>query len=218
MATYKIAPDSTGEIGMAQMKRSLVNKADYNNSQGVTTEINMQTLVVNSTTYQSDLSSKTWNTSQPYGFSEMYGQTWQDTPDTLSATRTSYFATGTYQTVTNYGSETDPGNNFNTSTGIYTAPTTGNYTMNAQLQLDYNTGTQTRNTGIRITKNGTSTIVTSQTLIIPANDTDTATVQCSISGYSLTAGDTLRVVALNDLQAAEGGTDSDVVFNITATP
>jgi len=78
MATYKIAPDSTGEIGMAQMKRSLVNKADYNNSQGVTTEINMQTLVVNSTTYQSDLTSKTWNTSQPYGFGEMYGETWED--------------------------------------------------------------------------------------------------------------------------------------------
>ena len=76
MATYKIAPDSTGEIGMAQMKYGLVNEADYNNSNGVTTEINMQTLVVNSTTYQSDLDSKTWNTSQPYGFGEMYGQTW----------------------------------------------------------------------------------------------------------------------------------------------
>jgi hypothetical protein len=78
MATYKIAPDSTGEIGMAQMKYGLVNKADYNNSNGVTTEINMQTLVVNSTTYQSDLESKTWNTSQPYGFGEMYGETWND--------------------------------------------------------------------------------------------------------------------------------------------
>ena len=78
MATYKIAPDTTGEIGMAQMKYGLVNKADYNNSNGVTTEINMQTLVVNSTTYQSDLTSKTWNTSQPYGFGEMYGETWND--------------------------------------------------------------------------------------------------------------------------------------------
>ena len=78
MATYKIAPDTTGEIGMAQMKYGLVNKADYNNSNGVTTEINMQTLVVNSTTYQSDLSAKTWNTSQPYGFGEMYGETWND--------------------------------------------------------------------------------------------------------------------------------------------
>lgn len=78
MATYKIAPDTTGEIGMAQMKYGLVNKADYNNSNGVTTEINMQTLVVNSTTYQSDLTSKTWDTSQPYGFGEMYGETWSD--------------------------------------------------------------------------------------------------------------------------------------------
>lgn len=78
MGTYKIAPDSTGEIGMAQMKYGLVNKADYNNSNGVTTEINMQTLVSNSTTYQGDLTSKTWNTSQPYGFGEMYGETWND--------------------------------------------------------------------------------------------------------------------------------------------
>lgn len=218
MATYKIAPDSTGEIGMAQMKYGLVNKADYNNSNGVTTEINMETLVVNSTTYQGDLSSKTWNTSTPYGFGEMYGQTWNDTPDTLTATRTSFFATGTYTTVTNYGSETDPGNNFNPTTGIYTAPSTGNYTMNAQLQLDYSTGFTSRSTGIRITKNGTSTIVTSQTYTVPSFTTGTNNVICSISNYSMTAGDTLRVVVLNDLQAAEGGTNSDVVFNITATP
>ena len=85
MATYKIAPDSTGEIGMAQMKYGLVNKADYNNSNGVTTEINMQTLVSSSTTYQSDLTSKTWNTAQPYGFDEMYGETWNDqTPFTIT--------------------------------------------------------------------------------------------------------------------------------------
>jgi hypothetical protein len=78
MGTYKIAPDSTGPIGMAQMKRGLVNKADYNHSQGVTTEINMNTLVVSPTSYQGDLTSKTWNTSQPLGFNEMYGQTWND--------------------------------------------------------------------------------------------------------------------------------------------
>ena len=85
MATYKIAPDSTGEIGMAQMKYGLVNKADYNNSNGVTTEVNMNTLVVNSTSYQGDLTSKTWDTSQPFSFAEMYGQTWNDqTPFTLA--------------------------------------------------------------------------------------------------------------------------------------
>lgn len=100
MATYKIAPDSTGEIGMAQMKYGLVNKADYNNSNGVTTEINMETLVVNSTTYQGDLTSKTWNTSQPYGFGEMYGQTWSDVStftlyitDTSTANCAKYSAT-----------------------------------------------------------------------------------------------------------------------------
>ena len=82
MATYDIAPANTGsEIGMAEMKYGLVNKEDYNSLNAVTTEINMQTLVVNSTTYQSDLTSKTWNTSQPYGFAEMAGQTWDDVVD-----------------------------------------------------------------------------------------------------------------------------------------
>lgn len=78
MATYKIAPVSTGPIGMAQMKYGLVNKADYNHANGVTTTISMDTLVVSPTTYQGDLTSKTWNTSQPHGFSEMYNQTWED--------------------------------------------------------------------------------------------------------------------------------------------
>lgn len=78
MATYKIAPVSTGPIGMAQMKYGLVNKADYNHANGVTTTISMDTLVVSPTTYQGDLTSKTWNTSQPHGFSEMYNQTWND--------------------------------------------------------------------------------------------------------------------------------------------
>lgn len=85
MATYKIAPVSTGPIGMAQMKYGLVNKADYNHANGVTTTISMDTLVVSPTTYQGDLTSKTWNTSQPHGFSEMYNQTWEDqTPFTLA--------------------------------------------------------------------------------------------------------------------------------------
>jgi len=106
MATYKIAPDTTGEIGMAQMKYGLVNKADYNNSNGVTTEINMQTLVVNSTTYQSDLTSKTWDTSQPYGFDEMYGQTWSDAiPATLNYSFTNP-AGGSFNVIVRLGSST----------------------------------------------------------------------------------------------------------------
>lgn len=85
MGTYKIAPVSTGQIGMSKMKYGLVNKADYNNSAGVSTEIKMSTLVTSPTSYQGDLTSKTWNTATPYKFSEMYGQTWQDAvPSTLS--------------------------------------------------------------------------------------------------------------------------------------
>lgn len=106
MATYKIAPDTTGEIGMAQMKYGLVNKADYNNSNGVTTEINMQTLVVNSTTYQSDLTSKTWDTSQPYGFGEMYGETWSDAiPATLDYNFTNSIG-GSFFVLVRLGSST----------------------------------------------------------------------------------------------------------------
>lgn len=78
MGTYKIAPVSTGQIGMSKMKYGLVNKADYSNSAGVSTEIKMSTLVTSPTSYQGDLTSKTWNTATPYKFSEMYGQTWQD--------------------------------------------------------------------------------------------------------------------------------------------
>jgi len=107
MATYKIAPDTTGEIGMAQMKYGLVNKADYNNSNGVTTEINMQTLVVNSTTYQSDLTSKTWDTSQPYGFGEMYGQTWSDAiAATLNYSFTNPTGASSFNVIVRLGSST----------------------------------------------------------------------------------------------------------------
>lgn len=78
MGTYKIAPDSTGPIGMAQMKYGLVNKTNYNHSNGTTNPVSMITLVASPTTYQGDLTSKTWNSVTPYGFAEMYGQTWQD--------------------------------------------------------------------------------------------------------------------------------------------
>lgn len=78
MATYKIAPDSTGEIGMAQMRYGLHNKTDYNAANALASQTDMLNLVSNTTTYQGDLVSKTWNTSQPYGFAEMYGQTWDD--------------------------------------------------------------------------------------------------------------------------------------------
>jgi len=79
MAVYKIAPNSSGEIGMGQMRYGLSASADYNASNiHTTSNTSIETLVVNSTNYQSDLASKTWDTSQPYGFAEMYGQTWED--------------------------------------------------------------------------------------------------------------------------------------------
>lgn len=78
MATYNIAPATTGsEIGMGQMRYGLSASANYNASNIYSVgSTDMQTLVSNSITYQPDLDSKTWNTSTPYGFAEMAGQTW----------------------------------------------------------------------------------------------------------------------------------------------
>ena len=82
MATYDIAPATTGsEIGLAQMRFGLSASADYNASNiHSATSTSMETLVLNSTTYQSNLTSKTWDSSTPYSFSEMAGQTWDDAP------------------------------------------------------------------------------------------------------------------------------------------
>ena len=80
MATYDIAPATTGsEIGMAQMRYGLHNKADYNAANLYTAgATGMITLAASAVTYQADLTSKTWDSVTPYGFGEMAGQTWQD--------------------------------------------------------------------------------------------------------------------------------------------
>lgn len=75
---FTIAPANSGsELGMAQMRYGLHNSANYNATSSYTAAATgMRELVSGSTTYQGDLSSKTWNVAQPYGFDEMYGQTW----------------------------------------------------------------------------------------------------------------------------------------------
>lgn len=75
---FTIAPANSGsELGMAQMRYGIHNSANYNASNLYTAAATgMRELVSGSTTYQGDLSSKTWNTAAPYGFDEMYGQTW----------------------------------------------------------------------------------------------------------------------------------------------
>lgn len=78
MPNYDIAPATTGnEIGLAQMRYSLVNSDNYDNSNLYTSlATNMQTLVTSPTTYQASLISEDWDNSQPYGFAEMAGKTW----------------------------------------------------------------------------------------------------------------------------------------------
>ncbi len=75
---FTIAPANSGsELGMAQMRYGLHNSANYNAANLYTgAPTGMRELVSGSTTYQGDLSSKTWNAAQPYGFDEMYGETW----------------------------------------------------------------------------------------------------------------------------------------------
>lgn len=75
---FTIAPANSGsELGMAQMRYGLHNSVNYNATSSYTAApTGMRELVSGSITYQGDLSSKTWNVVAPYGFDEMYGQTW----------------------------------------------------------------------------------------------------------------------------------------------
>jgi len=78
MATYTIAP-SGSEIGMAQMRYGLNNKANYNSGNLYTAgPISLRTISQSPDDYQGDLTSQTWNTASPYGFNELAGQTWED--------------------------------------------------------------------------------------------------------------------------------------------
>lgn len=138
MATYKIAPVSTGPIGMAQMKYGLVNKADYNHANGVATTISMDTLVISPTTYQGDLTSKTWNTSQPHGFSEMYNQTWEDV---ILATVSYQFIppTGGSISVTVFKNSQTTGNTLLNTT--YTSSQSGTLSVTSGDKIIVNTNT-----------------------------------------------------------------------------
>lgn len=77
---FKIAPDnSSSPVGLAQMRYALVNKADYNHANSITNATSsLQQIVASPETLQADVSSSTWNQSQPYGLAEMYGQTWSE--------------------------------------------------------------------------------------------------------------------------------------------
>lgn len=79
MANYKIAPDSTGIISLGAMRNSLNATADYNaTSKYTAASTSMNTLVGTPTTYQANVDSFTWTTTNPKGFGEMYGKTWSD--------------------------------------------------------------------------------------------------------------------------------------------
>lgn len=79
MADYKIAPTSTGIISLGAMRKSLVASADYSaTSKHTAASTSMNTLVGTPTTYQSNVASFTWTTTNPKGFQEMYGETWSD--------------------------------------------------------------------------------------------------------------------------------------------
>ena len=126
MATYDIAPATTGsEIGMAQMRYGLHNKADYNASNLYTAgAISLRTISQSPSTYQGDLVSQTWNTASPYGFDELAGETWSD----ATAATVSYSFTdttgGTLSVTVRLGGPT--------GTVLYNAGT-GTGTLNASV-------------------------------------------------------------------------------------
>lgn len=79
MADYKIAPDSAGIISLGAMRKSLEAEADYNaTSKHTANSTSMNTLTGSPATYQSNVDSFTWSTTNPKGFDEMYGKTWSD--------------------------------------------------------------------------------------------------------------------------------------------
>jgi len=85
MATYAIAPTTGSEIGMAQMRYGLHNKANYNSGNLYTaTATSIRTISQLPGDYQSDLASQTWNTASPYGFNELAGKTWNSIVATVS--------------------------------------------------------------------------------------------------------------------------------------
>lgn len=95
---FTIAPANSGsELGMAQMRYGLHNSANYNASNLYTAAATgMQELANSPATYQASLSSKTWDGNSPYGFDEMYGETW-DSTFTLSFNQAINTDCSTYQ-------------------------------------------------------------------------------------------------------------------------
>ena len=79
MADYKIAPDSTGIISLAAMRKSLEAEADYSAaSKHTAASTSVNTLVGTPSSYQTNCDSFTWSATSPKGFQEMYGETWSD--------------------------------------------------------------------------------------------------------------------------------------------
>ena len=106
MADYKIAPDSTGIISLGAMRKSLEAEADYNqNSKHTAASTSVNTLVGSPATYQSNVDSFTWSTTNPKGFNEMYGKTWSDGSGGGGGGATSY--TITLGTVNNQNDDCD---------------------------------------------------------------------------------------------------------------
>ena len=106
MADYKIAPDSTGIISLGAMRKSLEAEADYAaGSKHTTASTSVNTLVGSPVTYQSNVDTFTWSTTNPKGFNEMYGETWSDGSGGGGGGATSY--TITLGTPSNFGDNCD---------------------------------------------------------------------------------------------------------------
>jgi len=175
---------------MAQMKYGLVNKANYNNSNGITTEISMITLVASPTSYQGDLTSKTWNSATPYGFNEMYGKTWNDAVNytlsiggqssnncsayTMTVTRNGTLIATINKTSGNYPSSTINTTVTNGDTIVINATANTPTGAGCGAYLGTDITIQTANTSFSYTNRGVASSPNSTSYTFTANDTNFA--------------------------------------------
>lgn len=209
MAVYTIAPAATGSYSMGAAAYGLRNGVDYNVANKTSTLTSLNTLVTSPVTYNSALTYKTWESTNPLQFSHMFGESWGDDVLTFSAQKTGVGNIITGQKVDAYTSETDPGNNFNITNGEYLVPIAGTYTITANFDIIM-TGANTTVIDLEIMKN-----TITQLAIDSTSGGGSQTASLSITA-ALAVGDVLFIrLKNNSTDPVATGTVQFAVTNFT---